>query len=156
MFQLTSRSGCSRAIAAAFLLRKACHSSQSCCNPSQKSADIRKTRASRSAVSGVILRLPRIISFNRGKEIPRRAANADWLIPRGFRNSWSSISPGWVGGLLVGSRRTTGDCDDLPRCGRFSVIVRDFDLVRISILPAKAHAILLIDSNTVLADSIPP
>jgi hypothetical protein len=31
-----------------------------------------------------------------------------------------------------------------------------FDLIRISILPVKARAILLIDSNTVLADSIPP
>ena len=131
-------------IAAASLLRKACHSSQSCCNPSQKSADIPRTCASRSAVSDVTLRLPRIISFKRGKEIPRRTAKADWLIPRGLRNSSSSISPGCVGGLLAGSRRTTGNCDDLPLCGRRLVVVRDFDLIRISILPVKAHAILLI------------
>jgi len=35
------------------------------------------------------------------------------------------------------------------------VIVRDFDLFGISILPLKAYAILLVDANTVLADSIP-
>jgi len=44
---------------------------------------------------------------------------------------------------LVGSRGTTGNCDDLPRCGRRSVVVRDFNLFGISILPVKAHAILL-------------
>ena len=139
----------------AFSLRKACHRSQSCCKPSQKSADIPSTCASRSAVSGVTPRLPRIISFKRGKEIPRRTAKADWLIPSGLRNSSSSISPGCVGGRLAGSRRATRSCDDLPRRGRPLVVVCDLNLVGILILPAKAHAILLVNANAVLANTIP-
>jgi len=75
----------------------ACHRSQSSCNPSQKSADVRKTRASRSAVSGVTERLARIISLRRGKDTPRRTANSDCVMPSGFRNSSSSISPGCDG-----------------------------------------------------------
>ena len=36
------------------------------------------------------------------------------------------------------------------------MVVGDFNLLGISILPVKAHAILLIDSNAVLTNSIPP
>lgn len=154
--QLTWRSGSSRAIAAACLLRKACQRSQSCCKPSQKSADIPNTCASRNAVSGVTRRLPRIISFNRGKEIPSRTAKADWLIPRGLRNSSRSISPGCVGGRLAGSLRATSDCAGLPWWERGLVIVRDLNFVCIIVLPAKTHAILLVDANTVLAAATPP
>ncbi len=78
--------------------RMACQRSQSCCNPSQKSALIPVTRAKRSAVSGVTARLPRMISFKRGNDTPRRTAKDDCDRPKGLRNSSRSISPGCVGG----------------------------------------------------------
>jgi hypothetical protein len=53
------RRGTSRSISAASRLCIACHRSQSCWRPSQKSADMPRTRASRSAVSGVTERLRR-------------------------------------------------------------------------------------------------
>ena len=57
---------------------------------------------------------------------------------------------------MAGSLRATSGCEGLPgrECGL--VIVRDLNFVCIIILPAKTHAILLVDANTVLADAIPP
>ena len=75
--QPTRRRGSSCAILAARLLRAACQRSQSCCKPSQKSADSPTTRASRSAVSGVTLRFRRIISFKLAGDTSNRAAKAD-------------------------------------------------------------------------------
>ena len=91
---------------AAFLDRNACHRSQSCCNPTQKSAFIPVTQANRSAVSGVTARLPRMISLRRGNDTPERTAKADCEMPSGSGNSSRSISPGCVGGRRVGSFRT--------------------------------------------------
>jgi hypothetical protein len=57
-------------------------------------------------------------------------AKADCEMPRGFRNSSSSISPGCVGGTSVGKRRRTSG-----RLGRAClVIISDFDVVGISFL----------------------
>ena len=123
----------------------ACHKSQSCCSPSQKSALIPVTRAKRSAESGVTDRLPRTISFRRGNDTPRRIAKADCDTPRGLRNSSRSISPGWVGGWCVGSRRATNGF-----FLRRLVVVGDFDLVGIPVLPRKAHPVLFIDPDTIL------
>lgn len=130
----------------------ACQRSQSICNPSQKSADIPTTCASRSAVSDVIERLPRMISLSRGNEIPRRIANSDWVMPNGLTNSSSNISPGRVGGRWRGSRRVTRARE---RPGEsvvtgLLVIIRDLNLVDISSLPSKTDPILIIDSDTVL------
>jgi hypothetical protein len=128
----------------------ACQRSQSCCNPSQKSALIPVTRARRRAVSGVTPRLPRTISFNRGNETPRRIAKADCDTPRGFRNSSSSISPGCVGGTCVGSGRATKE----GPLGRRLVVVDDLDFVGISALPEKANPILFVNSNAILPGSL--
>ena len=107
------------------------------------------TRARRNAVSGVTARLPLMISFSRGNETPRRAAKADWVIPKGARNSSRSISPGCVGGRWVGRRRRTSGARRL-------VVVRDFDFVGIAILPPEADPKLVIDANTVLPRTVAP
>src|SRR5262245_14298904 len=89
-----------------------------------------------------------MISLMRGNDTPRRIANADCEIPSGFRNSCNNISPGCVGGRWVGSRRSTRRaCERDP----FLMVIRDFDLVGITVLPGKADPKLNIDTNAVLA-----
>jgi len=122
----------------------ACHRSQSCCRPSQKSAGIPRTRSNRRAVSGVTERRPLTISFNRGYETPNRIANALWDNPSGFRNSSSSISPGCVGGRFLGSLRRTFRL----------MVVRDFDFVGMAFLPLETDPKFLIDSDAELMFSI--
>jgi hypothetical protein len=75
---------------------------------------------------------------------PSCTANADCEIPSGRRNSSNSISPGCVGGRCVGRRRCTS------ARGRF-VVVRDFDVVGIAVLPPEAHPELIVDVDTVRA-----
>lgn len=150
------RSGSNSAILVASLPRIACQRSQSCWSPNQKSADIPRTRASRRAVSGVTVRLPRTISFSLGNEIPKRTAKADWLMPRGRRNSCSSISPGCVGGFNRGSRRATRLRRRRRRLPpRRLVVIRDFDFERIALFPTEADSILIVDPGAVLPLSIP-
>jgi hypothetical protein len=134
----------------------ACQRSQSDCNPSQKSAGIPKTRANRSAVSGVIARLPRMTSFKRGYDTPSRCANSVCVMPRGLINSSSSISPGSVGGRSRGSRRVTNSPEPAgcPIPWRFLMIIRDFDRVGTSRFPSKAYSILLVDPDAVLPRTV--
>jgi hypothetical protein len=40
------------------------------------------------------------------------------------------------------------------RAVRFSVVIRDFDILRLVLLPAKTNSILIVDADTVLAGSI--
>jgi len=40
------------------------------------------------------------------------------------------------------------------RAVRFSVVIRDFDILRLVVLPAKTNSILIVDSDAVLAGSI--
>jgi len=78
--------------------------------------------------------------------VRRRGSNsaiapACWLRIACHRNSSNSISPGWVGGRCVGSRRET-----ISRAGRVPfrrppVPVRDLDIVGIAIPPAKADTV---------------
>ena len=98
--------------------------------------------------------MPRTISLSRGEEMPSRMANADWLMPSGFKNSSRSISPGCVGARSVGKRRVTRLVGRRALPGRRLVVVRDFDVVRIAIVPAKADAILLVDADAVLTRAI--
>jgi len=85
-----------------------------------------------------------MISFKLAEDIPKRAAKAAGPIPSGLRNSSRSISPGCVGGRFAGNRLEVR-----------LVVIRDLDFVCITILPSKAHTILVVDSNTVLAKSVP-
>ena len=132
------------------------HKSQSSCNPSQNSADIPRTLASLRAVSGVTPRLPLIISLRRGNETPSLVAKSDCVIANGFRNSSSSISPGWVGARFVGSRVFI--VDDMETCRPESllvlVVVRNLDLICASILPTETNSIPLVDANARLTLSI--
>src|ERR1019366_4652076 len=136
-------------MAAASLDRRACQRSQSCCNPSQKSALMPSTRARRSAVSGVTARFPLMTSFSRGNETPSRTAKADCVTPIGTRNSSRSISPGCVGGRCVGRRLWTS----APRSARL-VVVCDFNFVGIPVLPLEADPELVVDANAVLSGSV--
>ena len=108
------------------------------------------TCARRSAVSAVTPRFSRTISFSRGKDTPSWIANADCERPSGLRNSSSRISPGCTGGTVVGNRRLSSDRVGAVRL----LVVRDFDVVRRELLPAKAGTILWIDANAVLALAI--
>jgi len=141
-------SNCS--IAAYSLLRIAFHRSQSSCSPSQNSADIPRTLASLSAVSGVTPRLPLIISLRRGKETRSLSAKSDWVIAIGFRNSSSSISPGWVGARFRGNLVFIVDDTETRRAERplELVVVRNFDLICIPVLPTETDSIPLVDANT--------
>jgi hypothetical protein len=110
-----------------------------------------RTRSSRRAVSGETARLPWMTSFSRGNDTPIRLAKSICLMPSGRMNSCRSISPGWVGGLLRGSRTVR----ILPEGrSRRLVVVGDFDPVGISSLPTEAHPALGVDPNTVLSGSI--
>ena len=57
------------------------------------------------------------------------------LIPAS-RNASANASPGWIGGSL-------------------SVVIRDFDILRLVILPAKTNSILIVDADAVLANPVP-
>src|SRR5208337_2989773 len=125
----------------------ALHRSQSSCNPSQNSADMPRTRPSRSAVSGVTPLLLLIISFNLGNDTPSLEAKTTWLMAKGLRNSSSNISPGCVGGRFLGSRPLAAVLPtfaSLEDCIPALVVVADFDIVRIIVLPAETYPVLLI------------
>src|SRR6187431_2075183 len=66
-----------------------------------------------------------------------RSAASTCETPRGSRNSFSSISPGCVGGRLVGSM------------GVLSVIVGAPHIVGVVSVEPKHHAVLVVDSNGV-------
>src|SRR5258706_15234580 len=108
--------------------------------PIQNSAVVRKNRAKRSAVSGVIDRFPLTIALIRICGTPIALARAYWLRPKGFKKSSRSTSPGWVGGksAMMDS----------------SVIVNNFDIVGVTAAPSETNAPALVDPTAVLALSI--
>ena len=92
---LTAPSGSVLSLAMASLFCSARHATSP--NLAEGQAKTRPTspRPARGAMRcPASLRFPRMISFMRGKEISKRAASDDWLIPIGLRNSSSNISPG--------------------------------------------------------------
>src|SRR5262249_35658283 len=91
-------------------------------------------RASRSAVSAVMPRFPRTISFKRLSEMPSRFAASSCPRPSGFKYSSSRISPGGIAG---------------PSQSGSLVIVFDADFVGMSVLPAERDPVLLLDANAV-------
>src|SRR6266540_221735 len=95
--------------------------------------DVFRNRASRSAVSAVMPRFPRMISFSRLREMPRRLAASSCPRPSGFRYSSSRISPGGIAG---------------PNQLGSLVIVFDADFVRMSVLPPKRDPVLFVHPNT--------
>src|SRR5688572_5163545 len=97
-------------------------------------------------------------------------------MPSGSRNSARSISPGCVGGLLVGTRTatsTTADRPPLPPVAlpdrtrlffvvrgadflgrRMSVVIRDLDSCRSVRRPDVADPVLVVDPDRILALAI--
>src|SRR5690606_16164392 len=104
-------------------------------------------RARRRAGSGGTARLSWMLSFRRGNETPSRTAKAACEMASGLRNSSRSISPGEVGGRVLGRRRCTSPAVRL-------VVVGDFDVVGIAGLPPEADPVLIIDANAVLSQPV--
>lgn len=91
-------------------------------------------------VRGDGARLPLTRSLMRISGTPSALARAYWLMARGSRKSWRSISPGWDGGKsAIGSLHS-------------SLIVDDLDVERVTILPDEAEPPLNVDADAVLAD----
>src|SRR6266496_3976650 len=86
------------------------------------------------AVSAVMPRLPLTIVFTRWIGTPIRDESSTCVTPRGFRNSSSSISPGAVGGRLVGSMAVLT-----------SVVIDDLNGSRIAALEAEHDPVLIND-----------
>ena len=57
---------------------------------------------------------------------------------------------------MIGKRRPERGGDAVPRATLLLVVVGDFNFVCIALLPAKAHTILVIDANTILATTVTP
>src|SRR6266496_312350 len=88
------------------------------------------------AVSAVMPRLPLTIVFTRWIGTPIRDESSTCVTPRGFRNSSSSISPGAVGGRLVGSMAVLT-----------SVVIDDLNGSRIAALEAEHDPVLIVDPD---------
>src|SRR5437870_1958893 len=83
-------------------------------------------------------RLPFTISLIRFGGTSRSRASALMLTPSGLMNSSRRISPGGIGSRCFLAIAIS------------SVIVDNLDVVRVSVLPAKADAPLVVDANAVL------
>lgn len=116
--------------------RKACQRSHLVCRDNQNSASMPVNAARRIAVSALTLRRPRTIALSRWKGTPMRAAASTWFTPVGSRNSFSNISPGWVGGRFFGNIAT------------LSVVVLASDIVAVLTLEPEDDSILIIDADT--------
>src|SRR5713226_5505987 len=96
-----------------------------------------KNRDRRKPVSVVTARAPATISPMRRCGTRISLASRYWVMPMGFRNSSSRISPGCGYGTLR---------------MRFSpsVVVHDLNILRAFRRPHEAHAELVVDTNAVL------
>src|SRR5690606_14915348 len=92
--------------------------------------------AGRSAVSGLMPRRLRTISFTRAGVTPMARASALLESPSGCMKSACRISPGWTGGSV--SMET-------------SVIVHDLDIRRTLFGPGETQPELLVDADAVYA-----
>src|SRR5690606_14016114 len=97
--------------------------------------------AGRSAVSGLMPRRPRTISFTRAGVTPMARASALLESPSGCMKSACRISPGWTGGSV--SMET-------------SVIVHDLDIRRTLFGPGETQPELIVDADAVLVLAIAP
>src|SRR5579872_2429172 len=65
------------------------------------------------------------------------------LMPSGFMNSSLKISPGWIGSRSFVRLFT-----------RASMVVDDFDVMRLAISPNEANSPLVVDPNTMLPGAV--
>src|SRR4051812_23936000 len=77
------------------------------------------------------------------------SARSLWDRAIGLRNSSRRISPGWVGSRGVGTRTIGASLAAIS-----SMVVHDFDVVRLVLGPDEADPVLVVDPNAVLALSI--
>ena len=77
--------------------RAAACMSHASCRCIQNIGSLSKNRASRSAVSAVMARRPRISSLTRRRDTPSAAASSVWVMPSGARNLDSRNFPGCGG-----------------------------------------------------------
>src|SRR5579875_471024 len=91
----------------------------------------------RSAVSALIARSPCTMPRMRFDGTRKASASAFMLRPRGLSSSSFKYSPG----VMSGNRSAL-------------VVVRDFDIVCFTFLPFETDAVLIIDSDAVLALTI--
>jgi hypothetical protein len=110
------------------------------CRLLQNSGEVPKASASSQAVSGEIPRLPLMISFTRCTGIFRWVASARCVSSRGSRNSFWSMTPGWVAVRFDGI---------ICLASSWVVIVHDFNIIGVGCLPAKNNTPLRIDPNAV-------
>lgn len=118
------------------------------CIFNQNPTDVAKNVARRAAVSAVMDRRPCTISCTRRLSTPSPRASALCEIPNGSINSSFKRVPGCVGGIFLWSAISIA-CT----CVTFkdeSVIVYNFDSVRITAIPDKANTPLVVDTNGVL------
>src|SRR5258706_11741463 len=80
-------------------------------------------------------RTPWTISFTRRGDTPTSVASLYWVTLSASRNSFSSISPGWIGFSFA---------------MRSSVVVHDLHVFRAAVTPHEAHAPLVVDADAVL------
>src|ERR1017187_6608940 len=71
---------------------------------------------------------------------PRASASALWLKPSGSRKSCNRISPGCTGSIFFIFIN--------------SMIIHDFNVVRVFAVPAEANAPLVVDADAVLSRAI--
>src|SRR5581483_3514329 len=91
----------------------------------------------RRAVSALIARSPFTMARMRFDGTRKASASAFMVMPRGLSNSSFKYSPGVTSGNKSGS-----------------LVVRDFDIVCFSFLPFETDAVLIVDSDAVLAFAI--
>ena len=88
-------------------------------------------------MSALTARRPLTMALRRWKGIFIRPAASTWETPRGSRNSFKSISPGWVGGRRVGSIEVASMTISAPYVERVTAFETEHD----SILIVHAHGV---------------
>src|SRR5579871_420263 len=110
-------------------------------------AEVPKNRARRRAVSAEIDRRPLMISVSRFAGM-RSASESAFAVMPASPSTVFKTSPGWTGGsfpCFVG----------IFLSPRTLVVVRNLDIVGVSLAPPEADSELIVDSDAVLPGSIP-
>ena len=139
-----SLKGITRRSISAQILRFIIRRLYSVCRFSQNWASTPKYLCSLKAVSAVMDLFPFTISLILLGGTERSRESWLMLMPKGSRKSSRRISPGFIGSrFFFCTHRGT------------SVIVCNFNMVRIAVIPFETYAPLLIDTDSILPFSIP-
>ena len=72
-------------------------------------------------------------------------AKLRWVMPIGFKNSSSSISPGWVGVLCVGIRII------VPSYNFVLMVICNFNIFRAILSPYETNAVSIVYADAMLS-----